>query len=105
LTTKAGVTALVVALALVGTPTLLGVGRSDANDVRPQAARTASGGTGRTAGSPRTPTRAPVIRGIPFTTFDLFLLASGGAVVLLSGVSIGRRNRSKHAPEPHRAQA
>jgi hypothetical protein len=105
LTTKVGVTALVVALALVGTPTLLGVARSDANDVRRQAAPAASGDTGRMAAPSRTPTRARVTHGIPFTSFDLFLLASGGGVVLLAGVNIGRRNRPRHAPEPHRAQA
>ena len=104
LTTKAGVAVVAIVLALIGTPTLLGVGRGRANDVHPAGASQA--GPRVAAGTP-VARRAPVAaRLVPFTSFDMFLLAAGGAALLVCGANAGRRSRRvAETAEVQRAQA
>jgi hypothetical protein len=78
-TIKLGVAVIVGLLMLVGTPALLGVARGKDN-------RAAAG---RAAAVPR-PQPAVRAGSIPFTRVDIFLLASGGAMLLLLGSAIGR---------------
>jgi hypothetical protein len=86
LKTRGGIAALVVVLALAGIPSLLGVGRGHA---------------GRTAATPATASPAaaaaprPSGHAVPFTGFDLFLLVSGGLVLLLCGANVSWRPRAQ----------
>lgn len=104
LTTKLGVAVVIAILALIGTPTLLGVGRGKANDVHPRVGSGSNPGGQIAAAAP--PARAPVAaRVIPFTSFDLFLLAAGGAAMLVCGANVGRRNQAgETVPEPRKAE-
>jgi hypothetical protein len=93
LRTKLGVTGVFIVLALIGAPTLLGVGGTSAKD-----ARTKKAGNRSAAGAP---VAAPVHadrHGFPFTGFDLFLLTAGGAVLLVAGANADRRRRPHEAP-------
>jgi hypothetical protein len=104
LRTKLGVGAVVATLALIGTPTLLGVGRGKANDVH-SATSSGSNPGGRIAAAASPAHTAVGARLIPFTSFDLFLFASGGAAMLVCGANIGRRKQpAAPAPEPRKAE-
>ena len=93
LSTKLGVIGTVFVLALVGVPTLLGVGRTSAKETQATPNGTVA------AGAPvRMDARAK--HGIPFTKFDVFLLLAGGTVLLVVGANADRRRKSNLAATP-----
>src|SRR5919109_134971 len=100
LTTKVGVAAVVAIVALAGIPALFGVAGGSAKSVKPAAStRTAAGSTpqqARALASAR-PRAQRVAWPLPFTSFDLFLLVAGGAVLLLFGANVGRPAREGEA--------
>ena len=89
LRTKLGVSGVIVVLALIGLPILLGVGGTSAGDAGAPVA-----GAESTVRAPTTDRQARANRGgFPFTEFDVFLLAAGGAVLLVVGANADRRRR------------
>ena len=90
LRTKLGVSGVIVVLALIGLPILLGVGGTSAGDAgAPVAGGAESAGAASASHRQARSTRG----GFPFTEFDVFLLAAGGAVLLVVGANADRRRR------------
>jgi hypothetical protein len=101
LTTRAGVAAVVALVALAGIPALFGVTGSSAKSVKSaKASSSTAGSTSRQArvlASARQVHTDRIAWPPPFTSFDLFLLVAGGAVLLLFGANVGRPAREGEA--------
>jgi hypothetical protein len=110
LTTKAGIAAVLVVLALAGVPALLGVSGGKATSVKPKSQLFVHSDTQRAASGivPPVQSQPPTItKMIPFTSFDVFLLVAGGVVLLVFGANVGRPRElsTSELPEPQRVEA
>lgn len=82
-------------LALVGTPTLLGVARGNTHQGR----RATTAGGRIAAAAPRPQPAAFNGGGVPFTRLDVVLLVTGGAMLVGLGSAVGRVRDDRFAVE------
>ena len=110
LTTKAGIAAVLVVLALAGAPALLGVSGGKATSVKPKPQLLVHGDTQRAASGVVVPVQSQpstITKMIPFTSFDVFLLVAGGVLLLVFGANVGRPHEltASEVPEPQQVEA